>query len=126
MKVVADDRAVRYIDVFPRIEGQINVSIIPPHRLVAWHKHHKQRDYWMVLQGTLKVGIVAPDGTHRFETLTLRDPKVLEIPEEHWHGYLSLEEETILLYWVTRKYDPADEIRATVEELGVSWATEVK
>lgn len=126
MKVHVDDRAVRYLDVFPLMSGQINISVVPPHTLVAWHKHHKQKDYWFVASGLLKVGIVAPDGTHRFEYLTPRDPKVLQIDEEHWHGYRSLEEESVLIYWMTRKYDPVDEIRASVEEIGVSWETPVK
>lgn len=122
-----DDRAARYIDLFPAADGgQVNVSVIPPHRLVCWHKHRKQRDHWFVAKGALKVGIIAPDGTARFEVLTERRPAVLEIPEEHWHGYLSLEEEVVLVYYCTRKYDPSDEIRATVEELGVRWEVEVK
>lgn len=121
-----DDRAVRYLDLFPALEGQVNVSIVPPHRLVCWHKHRKQTDYWFVAKGILKVGIVPPDGKARFEYLTERRPAVLEIPPDHWHGYHSLEEEAVLVYHVTRKYDPADEIRATAAEIGVDWGIAVR
>jgi dTDP-4-dehydrorhamnose 3,5-epimerase len=122
-----DDRAVRYLDVFPVADGgQVNVSVIPPRRLVCWHKHRKQTDYWLVVRGTLKVGIVDPAGKARFEHLTDRRPAVLEIPPDHWHGYATLEDEVVLVYYVTRKYDPSDELRATVEEIGVDWGVEVK
>jgi dTDP-4-dehydrorhamnose 3,5-epimerase-like enzyme len=121
-----DDRAIRYCDIFPIEKGDINVSVIPPHRLVAWHRHQKQNDYWFVVKGMLKVGLADDEGNVTWKYLSDCCPEVLEIPKNIWHGYMSLEEETILIYWITNKYDPSDEERTTIEELGHDWEVPIK
>ena len=49
-----------------------------------------------------------------FEYLSEKNPKVLEIKPGTYHGYKALESDTILMYYVTEKYNPQDEIRAKV------------
>ena len=42
-----DDRAQRCLDVFPSVNGQINISYVNSTKhVVAWHKHDIQTDYW--------------------------------------------------------------------------------
>ena len=43
-----------------------------------------------------------------------------------YHGYKALEPGTILAYYVTRKYDPNDEHRASIGDFGEEWKTENK
>lgn len=118
-----DDRAQRLLDVFHTLDGQVNVSYInSTEHIVAWHKHEKQTDYWICLKGSIKVGL-AYDGIVKFEYLSDKNPRVLEIPPGVYHGYKALEPGSILLYYVTRKYDPDDEIRAEVGSFGESWET---
>ena len=53
MKYHEDDRAQRLLDVFPIENGQVNISYInSTEHIVAWHKHEKQTDYWIVLKGS--------------------------------------------------------------------------
>lgn len=127
MKYHEDDRAQRLLDVFDDLEGQVNVSYVNSTKhIVAWHKHNLQTDYWVCLKGSFKVGLATEEGGCKFEYLSDKNPRVLEIPPGIYHGYKCLEEGSILMYYVTRKYDPNDEIRATVGHFGEDWGTENK
>jgi dTDP-4-dehydrorhamnose 3,5-epimerase len=108
-----DDRAFRYCDVFPEIgKGDINVSVCHPQTLCAWHRHKKQTDYWFVVKGSLKVGLMEDGKPPTFIVLSDRDPKVISIPPETWHGYFNFtNEQAILMYHITEKYDGTDEER---------------
>ena len=58
MRYNEDDRAQRYCDCFPEIgKGDINISIVYPGTIAAWHRHSKQVDYQLVIKGSLKVGV---------------------------------------------------------------------
>ena len=123
-----DDRAQRLLDVFEKIEGQINVSYVNSTKhIVAWHKHNIQTDYWICLKGSFKVGLAEPDNegnyTARFEYISDKNFRVVEIPPGVYHGYKALESGSIILYYVTEKYNPDDEIRAKVGEFGETWET---
>ena len=62
----------------------------------------------------------------KFEYLSEKNPKVLEIKPGTYHGYRALEPDSILLYFLTEKYNPDDEIRALVGDFGEDWGTENK
>jgi dTDP-4-dehydrorhamnose 3,5-epimerase-like enzyme len=127
MKYHEDDRAQRFLNVFPLKEGQINISFINSTKhIVAWHKHEKQTDYWVCLKGSLKVGLATGNGSYNFEYLSDKNPRVLEIIPGVYHGYKALEPGSILAYYVTRKYDPTDEHRAEVGDFGENWDIENK
>ena len=126
-----DDRAQRLFDVFEQLEGQINVSYVnSTEHIVAWHKHDIQSDYWTCLKGAFKVGLAVPkdDGTYevKWEYLSDKNFRVLEIIPGIYHGYKAVEPDSVLLYYLTHKYDPDDEIRAKVGDFGEDWDTENK
>jgi dTDP-4-dehydrorhamnose 3,5-epimerase len=131
-----DDRARRACDVFGftgdgtvDMAGDINITWAYPERVVAWHRHQLQTDHWFVIKGYLKVGLLDDDGVVKWVYLGENDRRVLSIPPGVWHGYMVLgEEEAILMYYITSKYDEKhpDEERMTPEASGVSWAVEVK
>jgi len=128
-----DDRAQRLLDVFSGWQdGQLNISYINSvNHVVAWHVHKQQTDLWICIKGSLKVGLAESNdsgGGHtvRFEYLSDKNFRILEIPPGVYHGYKALEPDTILLYYVTRKYDPDDEIRAKVGDFHEKWDTENK
>ena len=122
-----DDRVQRLIDVFERLPGQVNVSFInSKEHIVAWHKHNIQTDYWVCLKGSLKVGLATKEGGCKFEYLSDKNMRVLEIPPGVYHGYKALEEGTILMYYVTHKYNPDDEIREKVGAFNEKWEAENK
>ena len=126
-----DDRAQRLFDVFDVLEGQINVSYVnSTEHIVAWHKHNIQSDHWTCLRGSFKVGMAIPkkDGTYevKFEYLSDKNPRVIEMVPGVYHGYKALEPGSILCYYLTHKYNPDDEIRAKVGDFGEDWGTENK
>jgi len=126
-----DDRAQRLLDVFPHVNGQINVSFVnSTSHIVAWHKHLVQTDYWTCIKGSIKVGLAFQneDGSHtvKWEYLSDKNSRVLCIPPTVYHGYKAMEPGSILLYHLTEKYDPLDEFRAAPGAFGESWRTEDK
>jgi dTDP-4-dehydrorhamnose 3,5-epimerase-like enzyme len=122
-----DDRAQRLLDIFKNIDGQINISYVNSiDHVVAWHKHYIQTDYWICLKGSFKVGLAYDDGTVKWEYLSDKNPRVLEITPGIYHGYKALEPGSILLYYLTEKYNPADEIRTAVGTFNENWNTENK
>ena len=123
-----DDRAQRYLDVFKDLgPGQINVSYVNSTKhVVAWHKHNIQTDYWVCIKGSFKIGLATEDEGAQFEYLSDRNPRVLKIPPGIYHGYKALEPGSILMYYLTEKYNPEDELRAVPGEFGEVWDTENK
>ena len=123
-----DDRAQRYLDVFENLgTGQINLSYInSTEHVVAWHKHNIQTDYWVCIKGSFKVGLATYEEGANFEYLSDRNPRVLKIPPGIYHGYKALEPDSILMYYLTEKYNPQDEFRAKVGDFGENWKTENK
>jgi len=121
-----DDRAQRCLNVFPSVNGQVNISYVNSTKhVVAWHKHDIQTDYWFCVKGSFKVGL-AKDGNVEWEYLSDKTQKVLEIPPGVYHGYKAIEPNSILVYYLSHKYNPNDEIRAKVGDFGECWETENK
>ena len=122
-----DDRAQRLFDVFNKVDGQINISYVnSTGHVVAWHKHKKQTDYWFCVKGSFKVGLAEPSGKVKWEYLSDKNPRVLEIPPGIWHGYKALQPESIMLYYLTEKYDPSDEWKCKPGCFNENWETESK
>lgn len=129
-----DDRAQRIFDPFEMLPGQINVSYVNSTKhIVAWHKHNVQSDYWCCVKGSFKVGLAIPKsdlpgeaGDYydiKFEYLSDKNIRTLEIPPGIYHGYSALEPNSILMYYLTEKYNPDDEIRKPVGFFGENWET---
>ena len=117
--------------MFDVLDGQINVSYVnSTEHIVAWHKHNIQSDYWTCLKGSFKVGMAIPkdDGKYevKWEYLSDKNPRVIEMVPGVYHGYKALEPGSILCYYLTHKYNPDDEIRANVGDFGEIWDTENK
>ncbi len=61
IKFHEDDRAQRLQDVYKvgMQDSQINISYVnSTEHCVGWHYHTKQTEYWFVVKGALKVGLV--------------------------------------------------------------------
>jgi dTDP-4-dehydrorhamnose 3,5-epimerase-like enzyme len=112
-----DQRATRYFDLFPEMPGQITVSVIMPRQFSGWHKHMHQTDEFFVAEGTIKIGIITPDGEPIEELLSAEHPQTIKIPPGYWHAWKSLEGKAFLVYHLSKKHNEADEIRGTVEEI---------
>ena len=132
-----DDRAQRYLNIFKELgPGQINVSYVnSTQHIVAWHKHNIQTDYWCCLKGSFIVGLASPANVPqeagdiydvKFEYLSEKNPRILKIPPGIYHGYKALEPNSILIYYLTEKFNPKDELRAKPGSFGEKWHVENK
>lgn len=138
------------------LPGQVNASTMYAGAVKAWHRHARQEDHWTVLAGNLKIGLFNTEahaltaelrlagplpgaeqvqqieiagGSGRAVYLGEHRPGVLRIPVGLWHGGVAVGgSDALLLYYVTRKYDPQkpDEERAAWDAFPFAWATEFK
>jgi len=110
---------------------------------VGWHYHTKQTEYWFVVKGALKVGLVKSDVQTdeeknkkdvvsgkvvgvEFEYLSDKNLQVLEIPPYVYHGYRALIPGTILMYYINEKYEKVskyDDERVPIGYFGEDWGT---
>lgn len=122
-----DDRAQRLLNIFNINRGQINISYVnSTEHVVAWHKHNIQIDYWVCLKGSFKVGLATDENGVEFEYLSDKNFRVLKILPGIYHGYRALEPGSILLYYLTEKYNPEDEFRVKIGYFGENWNIENK
>ena len=122
-----DDRAQRLLNVFEKVNGQINISHVNSTKhIVAWHKHNIQTDYWCCIKGSFKVGLATKDEGAEFVYLSDKMPQILDIPPGIYHGYKALENNSIMMYYLSEKYDPSDEIKLKPGAFGENWDTENK
>ena len=123
-----DDRAQRCLDIFNNLgPGQINISYVnSTNHVVAWHKHNIQTDYWFCIKGSFKIGLATHENGAEFVYLSDKTQNVLEIPPGTYHGYKAIEPGSILMYYLTEKYNPNDEYRVKVGEFNEVWQAENK
>jgi dTDP-4-dehydrorhamnose 3,5-epimerase len=103
-------------------QGQINFSVQFPGVIKAWHRHHKQTDFWCCVHGQLKAGVYREDdGRAWMQVFGERRPGVLVIPPPLWHGAACVGPDPAgLLYYVTHAYDgnDPDEDRRAFDSVG--------
>ena len=112
-----DHRASRFFDIYPDIDGQITVSIVEPNQFSGWHRHALQYDIFFVASGTLKIGMISPDGDVTEVVLDSVNPETVFIPTGYWHCYKSGDYPATLVYYLSKKHNEEDEYRATEEEI---------
>ena len=93
---------------------QANFSYSYPGMIRAWHRHVRgQVDYFLVLQGALK--ICAYDDRDASPTTkgklveiisSSQKPQLVRVPGMYWHGFKNVHNEpSLLLYFVNKLYD---------------------
>lgn len=112
-----DNRANRFFDLYPNIDGQITVSIVKPNQFSGWHSHALQYDIFFVATGELKIAIISPDGEITEVFLNSKNPESVFIPTGYWHCYKSGDSEATLIYYLSQKHNEDDEFRASEEEI---------
>jgi len=140
-----DDRGYLYeiihaSDGFLPQFGQSYVVCSPTRNTIrGFHLHNQLWDYFCVARGTGKFIVakaapasvtaaseagntVAPEQLETF-VLSDRQPSLLIIPPGHWHGWMSLEDETLVLATGSEVYNRTnpDEIRVSPDVFGDVW-----
>jgi dTDP-4-dehydrorhamnose 3,5-epimerase len=92
--------------------GQVYVTAAYPQVVKAWHMHKKQTDNITCLKGMIK--LVLCDGREKSKTkgeinefaIGERNPMLVQIPTEVWHGFKTVSEDYALIMNVpTELYD---------------------
>ena len=116
---------------FPGFEAkQVNISYSGKGVLRGLHYHKHQTDVWWPILGRFQVAFVhlalANAEMPSVESFALdsREPVSILIPPNVAHGYLALEQNSILGYAVNREYDPADEHNIPWNHPGIQWMEE--
>jgi dTDP-4-dehydrorhamnose 3,5-epimerase len=96
---------------------QVNHSFSYPGVIRAWHRHVRgQNDYFLVLQGALKICAYddrpespATSGNLVEIVASAQKLQIVRIPGFYWHGFKNVHHEpSLLVYFVNRLYDPKD------------------
>jgi dTDP-4-dehydrorhamnose 3,5-epimerase len=145
-----DDRGYLYEvihatdDFLPKF-GQVYVVSSPVRGTIrAFHKHEVLWDYFCVVRGTAKIILAKASeedvqlasnngGKHTPEALETyilseRKPALLVVPPGVWHGWMALEDETIVLATGSEIYDQdePDEMRIPPDLFGDVWTVRGK
>ena len=96
----------------------------------AFHKHEKLWDWFFIAHGSAKFALKddredSPTfGEMNTFILGTRNPGLLVVPPGVYHGWMSLEDDTLLISTGSEVYNRAtpDEVRAPPDSFGYDWA----
>lgn len=128
-QVYADDRGWSLMNQMQGVMGpggQVNYSVQYPGVIKAWHRHSLQTDFWICLNGHIKVGVYREtDNTAWMAVIGEKKPGIMIIPPPLWHGAATVgDTQAGLLYYVTHAYDkakPDEDRRAYDSVTGFPW-----
>ena len=115
--IAVDDRGqVKFINDFD-FKNVKRFYHVENHRrgyIRAWHGHKKEGKYVYVASGSILMGVVEMN-SHQISKFVLSDksPKILWIPPGNYNGFMSLEENTKILFFSTTTLEESlgDDIR---------------
>jgi dTDP-4-dehydrorhamnose 3,5-epimerase-like enzyme len=86
-----------YDAVFPRVKRIYVVGNFRQGIVRGFHRHLKEWKVYFVTLGSAKFITVNPTEEIEIHVLTQRNPQLLVVPPEHAHGWVSLEDDTLLI-----------------------------
>jgi len=116
LEIYVDDRGFLF-EVIRRIGGEEKHSVChkfgqvyivqnPTRGTVrAFHRHRKLWDFFCIIRGRAKFCFVDELGNAKQYVLTARKPKLIVVPPTIYHGWMSLDDDTILLSIASETYD---------------------
>ncbi len=94
----------------------------------AWHGHKIEEKYIYVVRGSALVGAVNLD-TEEIQSFILssKNPRILWIPKNHANGFMTLEEDTILIFFSSLSIEESkqDDIRYPYDKWNI-WKIEYR
>jgi dTDP-4-dehydrorhamnose 3,5-epimerase len=135
LKMNQDDRGFLYevvhiTDPFVTQFGQVYIVGDPVRGTIrAYHKHDELHDWFCIVKGSAK--FVLKDDRANSETygevaafvLSERQPKLLIVPPGIYHGWMSLEDDTLMVSTASHVYnrENPDEVRISPDSFGDLW-----
>lgn len=128
LKVNKDDRGTLYEVVHDydlhKFGQQYIVKTRKAGTIRAFHRHAELWDWFTIVSGCAKFIIVDPKG-EEVKTFVLdgNTPEVLTVPPTYWHGWMALEDNTILNSVASHCYnqEKPDEERVPPNSFNVNW-----
>lgn len=110
-RIDEDARRKGAYDVIPGLEGDINITKHTPNIIpTQLHMHKRQTDYFTVVEGNVLFRLLYDDGRPEEKfILKVDDYKTIIIPAGVWHNYMALDTPATMVFYITHKYDKADE-----------------
>ncbi|KXB05947.1 dTDP-4-dehydrorhamnose 3,5-epimerase [candidate division MSBL1 archaeon SCGC-AAA382A20] len=112
--------------------GQVYITTAYPNVVKAWHMHKKQTDFIACVRGQIKLALY--DGRKNSETtgevedlvIGERNPKLVKVPPEVWHGFKAVGGEMAAVVNVPTElydYEDPDEERLPpdTDEIDYDW-----
>ena len=130
-KIIADDRGtVRFINDFD-FEGVKRFYQVENHRsgyIRAWHAHNREGKYVYVVTGAALIGVVDftdENAIPKKFVLSAEIPKVLWVPPGNANGFMSLREDTRIMFYSTSTLEESmgDDIRFAYNKWDI-WSLE--
>jgi dTDP-4-dehydrorhamnose 3,5-epimerase len=128
-KNFCDDRGyVKFVNDFnfENVKRFYNIQNHQKNFIRAWHGHRKEQKYVYVTNGSIKIGIVDLETKELEKILFLssQTPQVLFIPEGKANGFMTLEENTNIMFFSTSTLQESleDDIRFRYDEWNI-WNT---
>lgn len=140
LNVHVDDRGylieiVRATDPYIKKFGQVYVAGSTTRGTIrAFHKHNKLWDYFFIGHGSAKFAFYddrKDSPTYKkTETivLTQRNPSLIIVPPGIYHGWMALEDNTLLISTASDVYNrkKPDEVRVPYNSFGYDWSIKFK
>lgn len=115
--------------------GQVYVVGDPVRNIIrAFHKHEVLWDYFCIVKGSAK--FVFSDDRENSKTyktqeiiiLSEKSPKMIIVPPGVYHGWMSLEDNTVMVSTASEVYNKEnpDEVRISPDSFGDVWAIKGK
>ena len=107
-------------EIFNGKFGQCLLSVIYPGIIKGLHLHKKQTDFCVCVKGHAKY--VATDGKE-FESFIIGEsnPLLVKVSPGIWHGYMALDNETIIMHTMDTYYDSKDTEKIDPFSFGDLW-----
>ncbi len=140
LEVHVDDRGylieiVRATDSFMKKFGQVYVVGSSTRGTIrAFHKHQKLWDYFFIANGSAKFAFYddrkKSSSFKKIETAiaTPRNPILIIVPPGVYHGWMALEDNTIMISTASEVYNrkKPDETRVPYNSFGFDWSIKFK
>ena len=104
--------------------GQAYITSAYPGVVKGWHYHKKQVDNFICIKGNIKLVITKDKKTFHEYYMNAKNPTMVQIPKNHWHGFRALGFETATIINIpsnTYNYLKPDETRVSWDSFDYDW-----
>ena len=123
MRIHKDTRGKGFYDIFPKQDGQTDISFSYPGAIRAFHCHDIKTEWFFCAGGIIELVLTDP-----FEIIYMEKGDVVEIAPHRWHGFRILGDELgVMLEYSSHKHDlkNPDDMRAPFDKYH-DWKIEKK